>query len=134
MAETFELEIATLELAVVRARSREAQILTERGYVGILPGHAALLGQLGIGELTYVSDGQKRNLVIQGGFLEVVHDHVRVLADKAERPDEIDAKRAEAAMKRAADRLSRPDVGVDVARALNAMRRAQARLEAAKRQ
>jgi len=134
MAETFELEIATPERLLVRARCSEAQIPTERGYVGILPGHAALLGQLGIGELTYVSDGQKRNLVIQGGFLEVVHDHVRVLADKAERPDEIDAKRAEAAMKRAADRLSRPDVGVDVARALNAMRRAQARLEAAKRQ
>ena len=134
MAATFELEIATPERLLVHTRCSEAQIPTERGYVGILPGHAALLGQLGIGELTYVSEGKKRHLVIQGGFLEVVHDHVRVLADKAERPDEIDAKRAEAAMKRAADRLSRPDVGVDVARALNAMRRAQARLEAAKRQ
>ena len=71
--------------------------------MGILPGHAPLLGLLGIGTLTYVSasDGKKRYLSIHGGFVEVLDDHVRVLADCAERAEEIDVQRARAALQRA---------------------------------
>jgi F-type H+-transporting ATPase subunit epsilon len=132
MADTFELEIATPERLLVRVRCTEAQIPGERGYLGILPGHSPVLGQLGIGELSYVSEGHKRYIAIEGGFFEVSNDRVRVLADGAERADEIDLQRAEAAMKRAMDRLSHPEVALDMARALNAMQRAQARIAAAR--
>ncbi|HET8548350.1 MAG TPA: ATP synthase delta/epsilon chain alpha-helix domain-containing protein [Bryobacteraceae bacterium] len=72
-------------------------------------------------------------MVVSGGFVEIRDNHVRVLADRAERGDEIDIARAEAALKRASDRLAAPaGVGVDVARALNTMRRAEARLAAAR--
>jgi F-type H+-transporting ATPase subunit epsilon len=127
---TFVLEVATPERLLVREHCTEAQIPGERGYLGILPGHAAALGELGVGELSYVSAGHKRYLAVEGGFFEVAGNHVRILANGAERADEIDTARAEAAMKRAAGRLSHPELGVDIARALNAMKRAQARLAA----
>jgi F-type H+-transporting ATPase subunit epsilon len=132
MADTFELEIATPERLLVRVRCTEAQIPGERGYLGILPGHSPVLGKLGIGELSYVSEGHKRYIAIEGGFFEVSNDRVRVLADGAERADEIDVQRAESAMKRAMDRLSHPEIAIDTARAINAMKRAQARLAAAR--
>jgi F-type H+-transporting ATPase subunit epsilon len=132
MADTFELEIATPERLLVRVRCTEAQIPGERGYLGILPGHSPVLGQLGIGELSYVSEGHKRFIAVEGGFFEISNDRVRVLANSAERADEIDLKRAEASMKRAMDRLSHPEIALDVARAMNAMKRAQARIAAAR--
>ncbi len=131
MAEVFELEIATPERLLVRERVTEAQIPSGNGYLGILPGHAPLLSELGTGDLTYVSEGRRRHLAISGGWLEVLNDSARVLANRAERADEIDLRRAEEALKRARTRLERLDPTVDVARALNAMQRAQARLEAA---
>jgi F-type H+-transporting ATPase subunit epsilon len=67
-----------------------------------------------------------------GGVVEVLPDHVRVLASKAERANDIDIKRAEESLKRSNERLLHPTADLDVARALNAMRRAQARLAAAK--
>jgi len=83
--------------------------------------------------MSYTAAGRTRHLVVGGGWVEVTGDRVRVLATTAEDADEIDEARAEAALKRATERLSRPDLGVDSARALNAMRRAQARLEVKKR-
>jgi F-type H+-transporting ATPase subunit epsilon len=133
LPDQFELEVATPERLLVRAQCTEAQIPGERGYLGILPGHSPVLGQLGVGELSYATEGQRRYLVVQGGFFEVTGDRVRVLADTAEHAADIDVKRAESSLKRASERLSRPDIGVDVARALNAMKRAEARLAAAKR-
>jgi F-type H+-transporting ATPase subunit epsilon len=62
----------------------EAQIPAANGYVGILPGHAALLAELGAGKLSYAASGQRRSLTVSGGWLEVASDHVRVLADGAE--------------------------------------------------
>jgi F-type H+-transporting ATPase subunit epsilon len=129
-AAEFELEIATPERLLVRERCTEAQIPGARGYLGILPGHSPILGELGTGELSYVSNGHKRYLAVEGGFFEVANDRVRVLATSAERSDEIDTTRAEAALKRALDRLSKPELGMDIARALNAMQRAKARLAA----
>jgi F-type H+-transporting ATPase subunit epsilon len=84
MAETFLLEVATPERLLVRQPASEAQIPAANGYVGILPGHAALLAELGAGQLTYTAAGQRRALTVSGGWLEVASDHVRVLADGAE--------------------------------------------------
>src|ERR1035441_4660137 len=97
--------------------------------VGRLRGHAPLLGLLGIGTLTYVSvaDGKKQYLSIHEGLVEVLEDHVRVLADAAERAEEIDVQRARAALERAQQEGLNPALGVDPGAALLAMARAQAR-------
>jgi len=127
------LEISTPERLLVREQVTEVQVPGANGYLGILPEHAPLLSELGCGEMWYVTEaGAKRVLAVSGGFLEVQPDHVRILADRAENADEIDAARAEAALKRANERILNPLPGVDVARALSAFERAQARLAAAK--
>jgi F-type H+-transporting ATPase subunit epsilon len=133
MADTLSLEVATPERELVRELVSDVQVPGKNGYMGILPGHAPLLGLLGIGTLTYVSvsDGKKRYLSIHQGFLEVLEDHVRVLADVAERAEEIDVQRARAALQRAQEEGLNPALGVDPGAALAAMARAQARLEAA---
>ena len=131
MADTLSLEVATPERALVRELVTDLQVPGKNGYMGILPGHAPLLGLLGIGMMTYVADGRKRYLSVHQGFLEVLEDHVRVLADVAERAEEIDVQRAKAAFERAREEGKNPALGVDPAAALFAMARAQARLEAA---
>ena len=131
MADTLQLEVATPERALVRELVTDLQVPGKNGYMGILPGHAPLLGLLGIGMMTYVADGRKRYLSVHQGFLEVLEDHVRVLADVAERAEEIDVQRAKAAFERARQEGMNPALGVDPAAALFAMARAQARLEAA---
>ncbi len=131
MADTLELEVATPERELVRELVSDVQVPGKNGYVGILPGHAPLLGLLGIGTLTYVVDGKKRYLSIHQGFLEVLEDHVRVLADCAERAEEIDVQRARAALQRAQEEGLNPALGVDPGAALLAMERARARLATA---
>lgn len=128
MADTLSLEVATPERELVREQVSDVQVPGKNGYMGILPGHAPLLGLLGIGTLTYVSDGKKRYLSIHGGFVEVLEDHVRVLADVAERAEEIDVQRARAALQRAQEEGLNPALGVDPGAALAAMARAEARL------
>jgi len=85
MPEVLELEVATPERLVVRERVADVQLPGQDGYLGILPGHAPLLGLLGTGVLSYPVNGNRRYLAIQGGFREVQQDHVRVLANVAER-------------------------------------------------
>jgi F-type H+-transporting ATPase subunit epsilon len=131
MADTLELEVATPERELVRELVSDVQLPGKEGYMGILPGHAPLLGLLGIGTLTYTVDGRKRYLSIHAGFVEVLEDHVRVLADCAERAEEIDLQRARAALQRAQEAGINPALGVDPAAALEAMSRAQARLATA---
>ena len=131
MAETFDLEVATPERLVIREAATEAQIPAKNGYIGVLPGHAPLLSQLGTGYATYTANGHKYYLALNGGFVEVLPDKVRVLAETVEKADEIDVARAEAALRRAQQQLADPHVEVDPALALSAMFRAQARLEAA---
>jgi F-type H+-transporting ATPase subunit epsilon len=130
MADTLELEVATPERELVREQVDEAQIPGKTGYLGVLPGHAALLGQLGTGFLSYKQAGRQHFLSICGGFLEVKDDHVRVLATVAEKAEEIDVERARKALERAQERLGNASVGIDPARALAAMERAMARLAA----
>ena len=131
-AQTFILEVATPERLVVRESVSEVQIPAENGMLGILPDHAPLLAQLGVGELAYQAGTSRNTMAVSGGWVQILNNHVRVLTDRAERPNEIDVARAQAALKRAAERLNLPSTaGVDVARALNAMKRAEARLAAA---
>jgi F-type H+-transporting ATPase subunit epsilon len=131
MANVLQLEVATPERLVIREEVTEAQIPAQNGYVGVLPGHAAFLAELGTGMMSYVVDGRKRYAAINRGFLEVLNDHVRILTDTAERAEEIDVQRAQASLERAQRRLAGPEPGLDVSRALAAFNRATARLAAA---
>src|SRR5690242_11084259 len=101
MPDTLALEIATPERQLVREEVTEVQLPGKNGYMGVLPGHAATLGQLGTGFLSYTVNGRKRYLSIQGGFVEIQPDIVRVLANNAERAEEIDIQRAKDDLKRA---------------------------------
>jgi len=80
-----DLLLVTPERELVHEQVDEVQVPGKDGYLGILPGHAALLGELGNGVLSYRADGHQRQLTVRGGFLEVLDDNVRVLADAAER-------------------------------------------------
>jgi F-type H+-transporting ATPase subunit epsilon len=133
MPATFQLEVATPERLLIRDGVSEAQIPAANGYLGILPEHAPLLSELGIGELSYVIDSQRRSLVVANGWIEVLPDRVRVLATVAEKANEIDAARARTALERADERLRHPAPDLDVARALNAAKRAHVRLQCASR-
>jgi F-type H+-transporting ATPase subunit epsilon len=86
MADTFQLEIATPERLIIDAQVTEAQWPAKNGYMGVLPGHAPLVSALDTGVLTYMgAAGTGRGVVkIDGGFVEVLNDQVRILADKAE--------------------------------------------------
>lgn len=128
MAATFELEIATPERLLVREQVTDAQIPAANGAIGVLAGHAPLLSELGIGELSYTVNNERHSIAVSGGVLEVLPEQVRVLTMSAERASEIDTARAREAMKRAEERLASPKESLDVARALNALQRAQARL------
>ena len=134
MADTFLLEVATPERLLIQEQVTEAQIPAEMGMIGVLPDHAPWLGALGTGELSYTGGGSRRTMFLSGGWIQVLNNEVRVIADRAEYANEIDVNRAEAALKRAQERLTHPaEAGnVDIARALNAMRRAEARIVAAK--
>jgi F-type H+-transporting ATPase subunit epsilon len=131
MADTLSLEVATPERQLASELATEVQVPGKDGYMGILPGHAPLMGLLGIGTLSYVVDGKKRYLCIHHGFVEVLDDHVRILADIAERAEEIDIQRAKLALQRAQDAEMNPALGVDPGSALLAMSRAQARIATA---
>jgi F-type H+-transporting ATPase subunit epsilon len=84
VADTFQLEVATPDKLFVDEQVAMAELPGKDGYMGILPGHAPLLSALGAGTLTYGSTGSQKVLKIDGGFVEVFDNHVRVLADKAE--------------------------------------------------
>jgi F-type H+-transporting ATPase subunit epsilon len=132
MAGLLRLEVATPERMLLKESVRQAQVPAANGYLGILPGHAPLLAELGTGVLVYeLEDGQKKWMSVIGGYVEAGPDRIRVLANRAESADEIDFARAQAALRRAEERILHPAPGVDIARALNAAERARARLEAA---
>lgn len=130
MPETIELEVATPERQLVRERVAEVQVPAKNGYLGVLPGHAPLLAELTTGFMYYTAGGRRWYLAVHGGFLEVLPDHVRVLATAAEKAEEIDVERARRALQRSQGEAAQ---GVDPAAALEAVRRAEARIEAASR-
>jgi F-type H+-transporting ATPase subunit epsilon len=132
MADTFQLEIVTPVKLVVNEAAEEAQIPGSNGYLGILPGHAPLITELAVGAITYKSGGTTHTLSIAWGFAEVLPDKVTILAETAERPEEIDVERAREAKDRAEQRLKSNDPEVNYTRAEGARQRAETRLNVAK--
>ncbi len=131
MAETFEIEIVTPDKMVVRDVAEEAQVPAKNGYVGILPGHAPLITELAIGEISYRTAGTTTRIAVAWGFAEVLPKKVTILAESAERAEDIDVKRAEEAKQRAEERLQAGQSDLDYTRALNALKRAETRLQVA---
>ena len=134
MANKLKLDVAVPERQMLSEEVDEVQVPGADGYLGILPDHAPLMTQLGSGVLSYKAAGKTRYMALTGGVMEVLPDHVRVLADTAEWADEVDIKKAEQARRRANDMLqSHKILKIDAERATRAIRRAEARLEATKR-
>ena len=127
------LEIVTPERSLASEEVDEVQLPGAEGYFGVLPGHAPLLASLQVGELWYRIGQEKHYLAVAFGFAEVLPERVTVLAQIAERPEDIDVPRAEAAKKRAEERIAKPQVEVDFERARIAMMKSLIRLQVAAR-
>ena len=128
-----QLLIVSAERALVNETVDEVEIPGFDGYFGVLPGHTPLLAVLHVGELWYRQGQEKHYLHIAFGFAEVLPDRVTILAQTAEKADEIDQARAESAKKRAEERLARPAVDMDAERARIALLKALIRLQVASR-
>ena len=126
---SIKLDIVTAERVVFSEEVEMVIAPGSEGQLGILPHHTPLMTTLQVGELWVRKGGEEFSLVISGGFLEVRPDRVIVLADAAERDEEIDLARAEEAKHRAQEQLIQPAPEVDVARAEAALHRAVARLK-----
>jgi len=130
MAETIQLEVVTPERQVVDEQAEYIEIPALTGYIGVLPGHAPLIAELAVGEINYRTGSAVKRLAVAWGFAEVLAHKVTILAETAERAEEIDVSRAEAAKQRAEDGLRTAGVeGNPEAQA--ALQRAAARLEVA---
>jgi F-type H+-transporting ATPase subunit epsilon len=129
MADRLRLEVATPTRLVVSGEVDEVVVPGSEGSFGVLPGHAPLLSLVGTGEVMYRSGRDEHYLAVSGGFAEVGPTHVTILAESAERPEEIDVARARVAGERAEQRLrAAATEETDVDRALASFARARARL------
>jgi F-type H+-transporting ATPase subunit epsilon len=129
-----QLEVVTPERELVHESVLSVYIPAKNGYLGILPGHAPLLSELQPGELSYIEDHVTHFLAVSWGFTEVLPERVIVLAQTAERAEEIDVERAQRAKQRAEDRLKNVTAtDIDFERARTALMRSLARLQAAGR-
>src|SRR5438552_1909707 len=130
MPDAIELVIVTPEKQLLRQKVADVQMPGENGYLGILPGHAPLMTELGIGELSYHESGGKEPALIAiiRGFAEILPDRVTILAETAERAEEIDLQRAKDALARAQKRLAANDPNIDWDRASVALQRALVRV------
>ncbi len=126
---TIDLTIVTPERAVVHEEVDELQIPGAEGYFGVLPGHAPLFSELSVGEVAYRKADRWFFLAVAWGFVEVQPNHVRILAETAERAHEIDVDRAMRAKQRAEERIARGGEDVDYRRALVALERAMIRIQ-----
>src|SRR5690242_17650779 len=133
MADTFQLEIVTPERELVRTQAEEVQIPGKNGYLGILPGHAPLITELAVGEIVYRIGSQTERLACAWGFAEVLPDKVTILAETAERPREIDVKRAQESKQKAEAALKTGKTEADFTHAEDALKRAETRLEVAEK-
>lgn len=131
LPEAIELVVVTPERQLLREKTIEVQLPGADGYLGVLPGHAPLITELGIGELSYHDPSGKESvhLAILSGFAEVLPDRVTVLAETAEFSAEIDIARAKAALARAEKRLASSDPNLDWDRANIALQRALIRIQ-----
>jgi len=128
-----QLQIVSADRSLVNEAVDEVQVPGTEGYLGILPGHTPLLATLQVGQLWYRQGQDKHYLAIAFGFVEVQPDRVTILAQIAESAAEIDIARAEAAKRRAEDRLTKPVVDMDFERARIALLKALVRLQVASR-
>ena len=127
------LEFVTPVRAIVHEDVDEVELPGEAGFFGVLPGHAPLLAALKTGALWYRKGAEKQFAFIASGFAEILPDRVSILAEVAERAEDIDIQRAEAAKRRAEERLQRPTViDFDAERARIALLRALTRLQVAR--
>jgi F-type H+-transporting ATPase subunit epsilon len=126
-----QLQIVSADRSLVNEQVDEVQIPGADGYLGILPGHTQLLSTIQVGVLWYRQGSDKHYLAIAFGFAEVQPDRVTILAQIAEKAEEIDPARAETARKRAEERLAKPTMDMDFERARIAMLKALIRLQAA---
>jgi F-type H+-transporting ATPase subunit epsilon len=131
MSDTFKLEIVTPEKMVVRDVAEEMQIPGKDGYLGILPGHAPLITELAVGEITYRNGASTHHLSVAWGFAEVLPDKVTILAESAERADEIDPNRAQEAKRRAESQLTSSNTEEEFQQVAGDLQRADTRLEVA---
>jgi F-type H+-transporting ATPase subunit epsilon len=128
-----ELQIVTPERLIVSEQVDEIQVPGVEGYFGVLPGHTPFLAALAVGEMWYRKGQEKTFLSIAGGFAEVLPDRVTLLATLAERAEDIDISRAEAAKQRAEQRLAQPVADIDYERARVALQKSLSRLQVASR-
>ena len=129
-----KIEIVTAERTVLEAEADLIIAPGTAGQLGLLPRHAPLLPMLEPGEIRLKDGGQDTlSFAVAGGFLEILDNKVIVLADSAERADEIDLARAEEAMRKAQERIASHATDLDLQRALNSLRRANIRLRVARR-
>jgi F-type H+-transporting ATPase subunit epsilon len=133
LPEHIHLEIVTPEKQLFSGAVNAVTVPSTTGYLGILPGHAPLLAELGIGEISYEIAGKSAYLFCSWGFVEVLPDRVVLLAQTAEPASNIDVKRAEEAKSRAEKFLASKDPNVDFRRAELALLRAISRLNAVRR-
>jgi F-type H+-transporting ATPase subunit epsilon len=132
LPDKIHLEVVTPEKLIFSGMVDSVNVPCKTGYMGILPGHAPFLGELGIGEISFIIGDRSDCLFCCWGFIEVLPDRTVILAQKAEMASDIDVKRAEEAKSRAEKLLSSKDSSVDFGRAELAMLRAISRLNAAK--
>ena len=133
MAETIQLEIVTPERQVVNAAASEVTIPGKSGYLGVRPGHAPLITELAVGEIAYKAGGQTKRLAVAWGFAEVLPEKVTILAETAEKAEEINVARAETAKQRAEAELTNAGAAGNP-EAQAAFERAKTRLEVAGKQ
>jgi F-type H+-transporting ATPase subunit epsilon len=128
-----QLQIVSADRSLVNERVDEVQIPGADGYLGVLPGHTHLLATLQVGTLWYRQGQEKHYFAIAFGFAEIQPDRVTILATIAEKADEIDLARAEAAKKRAEERMAKPTMDMDFERARIALLKSLIRLQVATR-
>src|SRR3974377_2472990 len=132
MADVRELEIVTPDKMLVKASVDEVTIPGKAGDIGVLPGHAPLIPDLTIGEIAYKQGGKIEHLSVAWGFAEVLPDKVTILAQTAERAQDIDVKRAQEAKAGAEGALNAPPPDLDYESTLSALKRAEVRLKVAR--
>jgi|SRR5580704_9278718 F-type H+-transporting ATPase subunit epsilon len=133
MPDTFQLEIVTPERMIVKDSADEIQIPGSDGFLGVLPGHAPLITELSAGELSYRKGANTYRFAVAWGFAEVLPDRVTILAETAERAEEIDVNRAQADKKRAEQDLANGKSEEDFVKAEGELKYAENRLEVAQK-
>ena len=132
-----QLSIVTAEQSVLERDDVQRLIVpTTDGQITVLPSHAALMASIDIGELVVVGGEGSQSIAVHGGFIQVLQDEVTVLADAAERVDDINEERAEAARERAQSRIDGRvtlEEALDIARARSALMRAESRIRIRRR-